>query len=127
VSTCEYCEEVEQLLRVLAARQKGTPMKEAKDLAQTMRASIAKLKQSFADASNQLSTEVAHSQATIGKVQSLTSELKQANKEVETELGIGSNFPTSSETISKPDLNGVTKGGGTKPDHVDEHGVEVKK
>jgi hypothetical protein len=98
-------------------------MQEVKDMASVMRASIAKLKQSFVDAKNELSTEVSHSQSNLGKIQSMTSELKAANKEVETELGIGSNFPTSSEDGPKPDLNGVTKGGGTKPENISEHGV----
>jgi hypothetical protein len=124
---CSYCAEVESLLRVLAARQKGVKMQEVKDMASVMRSSIAKLKQSFVDAKNELTTEVSHSQANLGKIQSLTTELKQANKEVELELGIGSNFPTSSELGPEPDLNGVIKGVGTKPEGITEHGVKVNK
>lgn len=115
------------MLRVLAARQKGVHMKEVKDMASVMRTSIAKLKQSFTDAKNELTTEVSNSQSNLGKIQSLTTELKQANKEVELELGVGSNFPTSFEDGPKPDLNGVTKGDGTKPANVSEHGVVVDK
>ncbi len=87
-------------------------MREVRDLASTMKNSIAAMKKAVADAQSELAVEVDRSMGNAAKVKSVASELREANKEVEAYLGeTGSNFPPSEGSNTQqpptPDRNGV--------------------
>lgn len=94
-------------------------MKEVHDLAAGMRQAIAGIKQAAVDAKSNLASEISHAQANADKVNSLTADLRAANKEVDDFLGeVGSNFPpsgvdssippsTGNSVTGKADINGV--------------------
>lgn len=89
-------------------------MREIQNLAQVMRDTISDLKKQATDAASGFQTEVGHTKDNIAKVQSLTQELQDANKEVEQVLGqSGSNFTPTPTTTS----TGV-KDGRTPPPNV---------
>jgi len=89
-------------------------MREIKGLANTLRGTIQQLRTAHANATGQFEKAVKDSQNNLEKVKSFTTEMNEANKEVEALLSdVGSNFEPQSElpglTIrEKPDLNGVT-------------------
>lgn len=88
-------------------------MREISNLASTLQGTIAALKSAASAATTNFQNEVAHSKASLAKVNAFTADLAAANKEVEAMLAdTGSNFPNvSSSTVSSPDKNGVvTKG-----------------
>jgi capsule polysaccharide export protein KpsE/RkpR len=79
-------------------------MREIKDLASTIRGSVAKLRADVANATSGFAAEIANTQANIGRINSLKQEMSDANKEVEAMLAdTGSNY----EPQGKPDSNGV--------------------
>jgi hypothetical protein len=90
-------------------------MREVKDLAGTIRGTVAQLRTTTAQAKNRFAAEVAHTQASVAKVNSFSDEMAEANKEVDALLAdAGSNFePAQAElpgvtTQPKADSNGVT-------------------
>ena len=81
-------------------------MREVKGLANTMRGLIAELKQGHAAAMGRFNQEAAISKVNLEKVNAVTEELAEANREVEAMLGdTGSNFPEQEK--SQFDQNGV--------------------
>ncbi|HET9285698.1 MAG TPA: hypothetical protein VFR24_27415 [Candidatus Angelobacter sp.] len=86
-------------------------MREIKDLGSTLRDAVGKLRQDTANAKQRFSSELAHTQANLVKVNALSQEMADANKEVEALLAdTGSNFLNTS--TAKPDQNGVVKNQG---------------
>jgi hypothetical protein len=85
-------------------------MRELNDMVTGMKQVINNLRSSAVTAKNAFQSEVTRAQVNTEKVQSFTTELKDANKEIEDFLGAtGSNFPTSEATITPhADINGVT-------------------
>ena len=87
-------------------------MREIKELAVGLKESLASLKSASAGAKASLVSEMDRAKVNAQKIQSLATELKEANTEVEDFLGeSGSNFPSSevsSTPATKPDANGVT-------------------
>lgn len=89
-------------------------MREVHDLAAGMKEAIAGIKKAAADAKSSLAVEISRAHVNAGKVQTMTSDLKSANLEVEEFLGeSGSNFPPPGEELNTPppltaDINGVT-------------------
>lgn len=93
-------------------------MREVKSLAGTLKETIAGLRQKASKVTSEFKAEIDRAHDNMSKVASVTTELKDANKEVEAELGlVGSNFPTNEEPTeeqagsSNADINGVTKHG----------------
>ena len=81
-------------------------MREIKGLADTVKATVAQLRANAAQATNNFQNEVNHTNANIGKLNSLTAEMANANKDVEAILAdAGSNFAPLEQ---KADSNGVT-------------------
>ena len=69
-------------------------MQEVRDLTAVLTDSIAFIRKAHADAKDSLSAEVAKARANVDKINSLTSQFKEANKELEAFIaGTGSNFP----------------------------------
>lgn len=76
-------------------------MREVHDLAQGMKEAIAKIKKDAADAKSSLATEISRAHANAGKVQTMVTDLKSANLEVEDFLGeSGSNFPPPGQELN---------------------------
>lgn len=85
-------------------------MREVRNVASTMREAIAALKQRAGLAVANFESEVNNAHSNLDNVDSVTHELKEANKEVESMLGeSGSNFtPVGPDGTSRPvDENGV--------------------
>ena len=95
-------------LRICAIKylERGEDMREVKGLAQDMREKVAALKRDTIKARTEFATEVANSRSNLTKFKAFTTDLREANKEVETMLGeTGSNFPTSEDTpVKKPEI-----------------------
>lgn len=96
-------------------------MREVKNLASGMREAIANIKKLSTDAKAGLDNEVSRALVNADKVRTFTSELRDANLEVEQFLGdTGSNFPPSDGSTPpqsgaiKADVNGVIVNSETK-------------
>jgi predicted nucleic acid-binding Zn-ribbon protein len=114
---------IERLRLQVVRTSKERKMREVRGLAETIRERVKALKAEAANATNEFNSEHDATIASIGKVKSITSELRAARQEVDAQLGdVGSNFPTQEGQTSakpekplsfgKPDVNGVfvTKG-----------------
>lgn len=89
-------------------------MREVTNLADTLRGTIAQLKNAANNATTRFQKEFQNSQANLAKVDAFTNELAAANKDVEAMLAeTNSNFPNAAANVSsvtpvsKPDTNGV--------------------
>lgn len=101
-------------------------MREVHDLASGMREAIASIRKNAVDAKNGLASEIVRANVNADKVKSLTDDLKEANKEVESFLGeSGSNFPPSGDSNTQQQ-DGLNKGvqTGVKPE-TDINGVTL--
>jgi hypothetical protein len=98
-------------------------MKEMRNIASSLRESLAALKASANQAVGEFQTEVVNGQANINKVKAVTIELKSANKEVEQILGQGdSNFPPEQPDGHESfDDNGVRPTQGVTPNTALDH------
>lgn len=90
-------------------------MREVKNLADTLRGTIAQLRAGHAAALHEFGNEVKNSNNNLAKVKAMTKELAVANRDVESLLGdAGSNFEVDEEEVKgttsmpKSDVNGVT-------------------
>lgn len=86
-------------------------MQEVRDLASGMKEAVEALRKASADAKASLQAEILRANTNAEKVRSLTSGLKDANKEVEAFLGVtNSNFEPEAAPKPAPraDINGVT-------------------
>lgn len=98
----------------LSLIEKGVEMREVKNLADTLRGTIAQLRTGHAAALTEFGNEVRNSNGNLAKVRAMTKELAAANRDVESMLGdAGSNFQEEDNikgTTSTPksDVNGVT-------------------
>lgn len=90
-------------------------MRELNDMVSGMKQAISSLRSEAANAKGAFQSEVTRAQVNTQKVKSFTTELSDANKEVEDFLGVtGSNFPTSEDSVTPHALpNGVTLNDGT--------------
>jgi len=87
-------------------------MREIRNMAAGMKDAVAALKKDAASATGEFQSELTRAKTNTEKFKSFTTDLKEANQEVEAFLGeTGSNFPTS-EASPTPDAhadrNGVT-------------------
>lgn len=83
----------------------GNEMREIKSFADAIRQNAAQLRQNLAQATNQFTAEAQSTNANVEKLNSITGEMKAANKEVDALLAdFGSNFPEAPVA----DKNGVT-------------------
>ena len=79
-------------------------MREIKGLASVVREHVAQLRANAAQATKNFTTEVTNTNENISKLNSVTAEMKVANKEVESILNdVGTNFPE----VKPVDVNGV--------------------
>lgn len=91
------------LERELVRQTRGIEMREVRSVAEVMRDKIARLKAQTTTALGAFNDEVQRADENLKKVDALTSELKDANRDVEQMLReSGSNFPTSDLPAQSP-------------------------
>lgn len=121
IELCRFRVRVERLRLAVIRGDKEFPMREVKNIAQLVRERMAALKVEAKKATDGFHAETQRTVGNIGKINSLTKELKDSNKEVEDVLsGAGSNFPPQDEQSL-----GLLGSSSSDQASVDRNGVSV--